>query len=380
MSGKRQHHVPQFLQKGFSSRPGGKRELTWVYRKESADAFETGIHNIGVEGCFYRFTNSKVDLSADDAITRAEAMRLSRLVRSLRNGCCNVEQSHSLISELLAHVAIRTKANWETMEAPAAPLFAKYRDLALDPQALLPVLCAVAKAHRPMLIAGLAPRHPGLDVEAALDALIHQLSVGEPSPDILKAAEASTQGPWPEIVSACFQMLKVQVMQAVSERPALLTLFNRCSFQVLDFPDARLVQGDAPVVFHRESGAGFAPELPAGEYFNYAFLPLTPTRVLVASHGGSPGSWEELQRASIACSYQHFISAETHLELAELASNIGSAFPVLTEEDIAALFAEALASAMSGSWPWGEADLLNSVEALASRFLPAPAVGSSESP
>ncbi len=50
MPGRRQHYLPQFLQRGFTSNDA--RKLTWLYRTGVAPR-EVGIRDVGVEEQFY---------------------------------------------------------------------------------------------------------------------------------------------------------------------------------------------------------------------------------------------------------------------------------------------------------------------------------------
>ena len=111
------------------------------------------------------------------------------------------------------------------------------------------------------------------------------------------------------------------------------------------------------------------------EPFEYAFLPITPTRVVVAStSGGMPNSWEELRDASIACSYQHFIATARYPELDVLASTLGSRFPTVTGPDIERLFMEAVELACTPEW-LGPTEVAT-VERLVTQYVWAPRDGS----
>ncbi len=68
MSGKRQHFVPQFLQRPFASLEDGKSCLTYVYRKNKLP-FETSTRHVGVGNHFYSKSD---DAFLDDLITEAE--------------------------------------------------------------------------------------------------------------------------------------------------------------------------------------------------------------------------------------------------------------------------------------------------------------------
>ena len=151
----------------------------------------------------------------------------------------------------------------------------------------------------------------------------------------------------------------VRSMIAVSEQPLAQSRYEGCQFHVLEFPDGWLVQGDTPVVFHRSRDGAFVPYLHSTEDFDYCFLPLTRTKVLVAEQTGLPGSWESLQSASIACSHEHFIASAPSDELKPMIALIGTSALVISDEEIDELFAGALLAAHSIDWlaPTNLADL-----------------------
>lgn len=102
MSGKRQHFIPQFLQKGFTDRSNGDK--VWVYRK-GAKPFDTNTLNSGVEGYFY---SEDGDRQVDDAITEVEK-RFSTLVDALRSNPEELTVDPLAIAETIAHFEIWTR-------------------------------------------------------------------------------------------------------------------------------------------------------------------------------------------------------------------------------------------------------------------------------
>lgn len=79
MSGKRQHFIPRFLQKGFASHTEDGEIYTWVFKK-NREPFNTNLINVGVEKYFYTDQSNSI---ADDKITEAEDS-YSKLIKNLR--------------------------------------------------------------------------------------------------------------------------------------------------------------------------------------------------------------------------------------------------------------------------------------------------------
>jgi hypothetical protein len=103
MSGKRQHFVPQFLQRGFASHAVGDEAFTWVYRK-GTPPFNPNIKNVGAESSFY---TQEDDTLADDLITKAEGS-LGELVERLRSSPPSAI-SDAQVPTLIAHLEVRTR-------------------------------------------------------------------------------------------------------------------------------------------------------------------------------------------------------------------------------------------------------------------------------
>ncbi|MDA8118908.1 MAG: DUF4238 domain-containing protein [Gammaproteobacteria bacterium] len=373
MTGKRQHYIPQFLQRGFNSRGHDETPRAWLYRRGDAAPSEDTLRNISVEDWFYRYRTARVDISADESITGAERHRLAPLVRRLRtskDGAIS-EEDRAGLAELLVHIHARTKAVWEIARSQAPPMFERLGRFARDQTAIRDTLPRLMEAHRDTVIRLLALRYPDRDIGKLMYEWMAQIETVPPD-DFRSAVDGMLGGLLMLAVDA-LQANKVQVMRELSERPEVARRFQDCTFSVKRWGGARLVQGDTPVVFHKASG--FIPVLAKDEPFEYAFLPITPTRVVVASTSGSmPESWEVLRDASIACSYRHFIAATPYPELEALSVTLGTGFPVVTGADIERLFAEAVELACTPSW-MGPAEVA-AVERLVMEYLGRPQGGS----
>ena len=369
MTGKRHHYVPRFLQAGFNSRPGERARRAWLYRKGEATPLEVTLKHISVEVSFYRYRAPGVDISADEAITRAEGQRLAPLVQKLRTGNPTSILDPAALAELFAHIYARTKALWEIGRLQAPLMFERLATFTRDPQAIQSVLPRLLETQRPIVTRLLASRYPDRDVGELLSEWGEQIqgvASEELSADIGRISDALLG--W---ALRALQVSKVQSMQELSKNPELAKRFHGRTFRLLELDGARFVQGDTPVVFYR--AGGFTPILAKDESFDYAFLPVTPMRVVVACVRDIPHSWEELRDASIACSHEHFIAAAQYPDLATLASTIGRNFSTVTGGDIEKLFAEAVALASTPNWMGAEEEAI--IEHLAHEVLWPPEDG-----
>lgn len=104
MSGKRQHILPRFLQKGFASRIQDEKIFTYVYRKGGRH-FETTVENVGLENYFY---GKPGEISADEEITKIEG-GYAQLTTVLRNEPDGTRVADLPVANFVAHLTIRTK-------------------------------------------------------------------------------------------------------------------------------------------------------------------------------------------------------------------------------------------------------------------------------
>ncbi|PSB02894.1 DUF4238 domain-containing protein [Merismopedia glauca] len=116
MSGKNQHFIPQFLQRGFSiSELNGKafannvkskrkkEDQIWVF-ESGRKPYLTNVRNKGAERFFYGLENSALDTS----ITKAEH-QYAKLVNRLRTHTSDALVHEPVIPELVVHLFVRTK-------------------------------------------------------------------------------------------------------------------------------------------------------------------------------------------------------------------------------------------------------------------------------
>lgn len=138
MSGKNQHFIPQFLQRGFvdtESSDGGfgskpkkakkRKSQVWVFDR-GKKPYRTSVRNKGAERYFYGLEDS----IADTQITDAES-KYAGLVNELRANTTNtcLSSDGPLISELVAHLSIRTKHVRSSMEEGGDVALQVFEDL-----------------------------------------------------------------------------------------------------------------------------------------------------------------------------------------------------------------------------------------------------------
>lgn len=103
MPGRREHHIPQALLRGFAT-PTGKRLNVWLYRRGSERASNTNIRNVGVEVDFYTASDSD---PFDLALNQLEGDYGAMLAR-IRSGADAMDEDLTVAKRFLAHCLVRT--------------------------------------------------------------------------------------------------------------------------------------------------------------------------------------------------------------------------------------------------------------------------------
>ncbi|MFJ5453015.1 DUF4238 domain-containing protein [Pectobacterium jejuense] len=105
MSGKRQHFIPRFLQRGFANEKDGKYFSSFCNKEKIKENIV--IENIGVENYFYSVDG---DCLIDEEITNREIYEYSGIHKMLLNNSYQLDGSNpSSLAEFIAHLESRTR-------------------------------------------------------------------------------------------------------------------------------------------------------------------------------------------------------------------------------------------------------------------------------
>jgi len=123
MSGTRHHYLPQFLQRGFSSKFKKNECYSWYFRK-SFEPVEANIKNIG---CIKHFYGETKYSSLDNRITEIENdfSKMLQRVLSLPN---RSEINEALLSHLFAHMSTRTLNCRESFNDGAKDFLMRFKE------------------------------------------------------------------------------------------------------------------------------------------------------------------------------------------------------------------------------------------------------------
>ena len=341
MAGIRQHILPRFLLKGFASQVKDKKIFTCVYRKGGIQ-FETTIENVGLEKHFY----GKVgEISADEEITQLEG-DYARLIFDLRNKPDGARADSKQVSDLVAHLTIRTKQLREFFRESAEYLIDQTtlylsnqsnlkRLLLSKPELMQEELqktlndIPVAQIYKDFLIElvqidaeEIIDQHMP-DLETSLHELIGQIK--SLLPKAVKDGHIKTlaKHPAPEPRSEAYQSLNWSVRQV----------------------DDALILGDIGCLFEIAGERRFKPFDDKGDKIVNVYFPIASRKLLLgASHSEARDvDVSNVNNATSKCSYEYFVCSERSTANNALSRSIGDWAGILTKREMEQLLNEILA-------------------------------------
>lgn len=333
MAGKRQHFIPQFLQRGFLTRVQRNQEFTCVYRKNAAP-FQTNIKNVGVEGFFY----SAAENDADEVITGAED-GLGRLVNELRRGDGELPET-ARFPELFAHLEVRSRHLRQSFLQTGTHLVDALLQTASDPEVFEPYVRRMLRDDPSLLEEAFAEelRKRGLP-RGVLPMLMKQAGplVEQALPAIAAQMAAMAAYLRAELPDRFRDAAKVGHIRALEREVApaqKAAIFSTLQFQVCRFPDASLLLGDSMVVFHVRGERSFKPFLEKDDELVAAILPIAADAALVGAAEPYAPDVELIRRELVRCSLELFIAGEESERNARLTSRIAENAHLLSSEEI----------------------------------------------
>jgi hypothetical protein len=341
--GRRQHYLPQFLQRGFTSDDARKR--TWLYRTGVAPR-EVGIRDVGVEEQFY----SNVDDPAlDDAITKIEAEEFSGAIEQMRNEKIGYLVNAS-VPKLVAHLEVRSRHFRAGFSETHQKLWTMTLAHMQEP-GLVRQLLRNRYRRNPTALEGPANEQiESLGLPSSLASPVARIAM-----DNLLNADTEFFAPfWMQMRPLFEQMVRPRLQEAVrnAHRDALrrstspeirVQQYQALRFEVVEFPSNDLVLGDSAVLFQVSGPRPFKPFLDKDDQLNAALLPLSANRLIVGVSSGSESlRFANLRHHIATCSHKFFIASQYSRENEAIATQIGLAALPLTDEDLREIVAEAI--------------------------------------
>src|SRR5688500_17203019 len=121
MAGRRQHYIPQFLQRGFLSTQSDQADLTWLHLRNTPPRL-VSTRDVGVGEYFYSKLAADGSSTLDDLITELECGPLADLA-SIKRTPIGELIDPTVAIRLVAHLTVRTAHVRECFEHASTLLF-----------------------------------------------------------------------------------------------------------------------------------------------------------------------------------------------------------------------------------------------------------------
>ena len=331
MSGRRQHYLPQFLQRPFAHRRSGNQSYVYVHRIDTH--FVSSTSGVGVEKDFY---SGPEDTTADDNVTKAEEGHVETLSSILQKQY--IDESDD-IAAVIALLSIRTLKMREAMRELVPQFSDGIKHLASQDEITSGVInqritdrawlnkqidklarengirdrnrIAMARAYfRPRLEAELASRK-----EEIARQLNHLVLI---CVDRLKS-EAS------EFADSTFE----KIFKSSDSLAKRRTMFSDFSYRLLSSQNKEYILGDCAVVATDGSGEACLALADSDEHVRLSciYLPISHNTAIFGSRDPSttPLEPDQINLLSASLSFRFFISyGQPTDETSNLRNHIGT--------------------------------------------------------
>ena len=137
MAGKRQHFLPQFLQRGFLAEKKRKLELAYCYRSDGS-VFKSDIENIGVSTYFYSDLSKDSTPTLDDEITDYELVIVDHL-NGLRHLLATDKVDAEKVGIVLGHLTLRNAHIRSSFTSAAEAMGEAIAEAFSDPEKIIQI-------------------------------------------------------------------------------------------------------------------------------------------------------------------------------------------------------------------------------------------------
>ena len=348
MAGKRQHHLPQFLQRGFVSTADGKR--TWLYRK-GAEPRHVGLRDVGVEENFY---TAETDSSVDETITRLEGDEFASAINRARTGSPGAMSDAAVFPVLIAHLEVRSRHLRTTFGKLAEHAWNDLIRNFEDPTLLAKLLREHLKRNpdelRAMAMRELRSKALPAAMAAAMAKqaakLIRQMpdqvlvaSFWEPIAPIIRSTLESR-------LTASVKQAHVDALRRSVAPDVRVQNYRKLPFHVVEVDSRDLILGDAAVLFHVQAEPHWKPFVDKEDELIAVYLPVTPHRVVVGSLLGARTDPSTLRSEIVRTSAEFFISHRSSPLDSALLANLGEAATPLSDADLRNINAQVIAECL----------------------------------
>ena len=316
VSGRKQHHIPQSVLKGFETTSTGRKKQVWVFSKEKK--FKAATDDVAAERHFYSELSKDGSRTLDDHITDYEQGFSARLI-SLRSLSVGDAADPLTAAEVIAHLTIRNAHLRRSFAAGARILAERASDVFCNEQNLHALL-GVDRGQFPDSIAVRVDEHMASDSRFAATGLPREL--------LHKIAFMVMKENFGRFVANGLPYMKLALDRLAENAPEQMRIGHNNALAQGLAPDARTA---ALAALHwrvhpaQESGAILPDCVALGiegdghlqplimadlDKVSLVYMPLTTERVLIGTRAAMTSfDLAEVNEHAAACSHDFFVSS-----------------------------------------------------------------------
>ena len=328
MAGKKQHHVWQMLQRGFSWREHNDSHV-WVYRRDEAPK-QTVTRKFGRESHFYGEEGSAADVNITDFENS-----MQEFIHESRTKSDGEPVDTKLAAALVAHLEMRSLFLRDEISRLGDRVFKFVRDSFSSEKKFSTIMMSYLKNHPEHFQVEMDKLSIPKEMQGALTDLLMQAA-----PEKIKEIAGETA----QHFSFLYEAMATSLAETVksSHNKALETNFSEIKrteghkamvFNVMRCMNDDFILPDTSLAFFGKRGC--FPISQKDDKLETIILPLS-SRVAIIGH--SDPSFKRdvpvIQRALAGCSYQAFLSPRKGDDLVKLSGRISRNARLLTESEI----------------------------------------------
>jgi len=343
MAGKRQHYIPQALQRGFVRRWRGQNAYTCVYRK-GAEPFETNIKNAAVESHFYVDPDGE---EADSQITQREG-EYGALLNHLRAYGSAESVDSEKLAELVAHFEIRTRSLRENFKHMAGYMASEFFRVLEEPGMFEQYLRRELDRNPDFLDEPLGEqlREKGIPQEQIDVVLSNRDALFEFALPQIRNGLAQTarelRTELPGILETSLRKGHVSALQRSLSPESKIARYRNLVFSVVDTGSVRVPLGDTITVFVTNKGESISSFYDGSRDVDCLLIPVSEKQILIGRSSEYSPKTRDIPALIVRVSFEQFIAAGDTPEYRRLAEEIGNDAYLLSTDELLRIVWETL--------------------------------------
>lgn len=328
MAGKRQHHIWQFIQRGFGEKRGKDHHI-WVYEK-GRHPRQTATRKYGVEPLFF---SEGDDNAADNSITSFENSIQSHL-QDLRTADHETDISPKFMAPFVTHLEMRSLFLREEMSSLGEKMLARLQDIFDDERKAENLMLSYLQSHPELIDEKL--KDLGIQremipiIKAIIDLQIPSLVKQQAAPIAEMARSFLTP-----LIREMPRISKGAHLRSLGEGFSDIERTNlhlKMNYRFCKSTDDILLS-DTGLVFFKQKG--LAPFSQKGDDITDLIIPLG-SKSYIYGFRKDPNlrSVKTINSALASCSYLSFVASNDTPSFRKLSNRIGKYAMLISDHDI----------------------------------------------